>query len=70
MMRSLYSAVSGLQAHQIKMDVLANNIANVNTTGFKKGQVTFQDMLSQTLNDAQASTSSGGGINAQQIGMG
>jgi flagellar hook protein FlgE len=70
MMRALYAAVSGLQAHQVKMDVLANNIANVNTIGFKKGQVTFQDILSQTLNDAQAGTTASGGINAQQIGSG
>jgi flagellar hook protein FlgE len=61
MMRSLYSAVSGLQAHQIKMDVVGNNIANVNTIGFKKGQVTFQDMLSQTLNS---------GMNLKQVGTG
>lgn len=71
MMRSLYSGVSGLQAHQTMMDVVGNNIANVNTTGFKKGQVTFQDLLSQTINDAQAGTaSSTGGLNGQQIGTG
>ncbi|MGB9793141.1 MAG: flagellar basal body protein, partial [Thermacetogeniaceae bacterium] len=45
MMRSLFSAVSGLKAHQQRMDVIGNNIANVNTPGFKKSQVTFQDML-------------------------
>jgi len=71
MMRSLYAGVSGLQAHQVKMDVVGNNIANVNTTGFKKGQVTFQDMLSQTLNGAQAGTAGTiGGRNAQQVGSG
>lgn len=70
MMRSLYSAVAGLQVHQIKMDVLANNISNVNTTGFKKGQVTFQDMLSQTAKLAQEGADDIGGINAQQIGLG
>ncbi|MEA4924157.1 MAG: flagellar hook-basal body complex protein [Syntrophomonadaceae bacterium] len=72
MMRALYSGVSGLQTHQIKMDVVANNIANVNTTGFKKGQVTFQDMLSQTLSGGQAGVAADdvGGINPQQIGMG
>jgi flagellar hook protein FlgE len=71
MMRSLYSGVSGLQAHQIMMDVVANNISNVNTIGFKKGQVTFQDMLSQTISGAQAGTGSTvGGINTQQIGTG
>jgi len=71
MMRALFSGVSGLQTHQIKMDVLANNIANVNTVGFKKGQVTFQDMLSQNLMEGKAGTASTiGGTNAQQIGLG
>jgi len=72
MMRSLYAAVSGLQVHQSLMDVLSNNIANVNTTGFKKSTVTFQDMLSQTIQGAQAASTAGGigGINAQQIGLG
>lgn len=71
MMRCLYSGISGLQAHQVKMDVLANNIANVNTIGFKKGSVTFEDMLSQTIAGAQAGTASAiGGANPQQIGMG
>lgn len=70
MMRSLYSAVSGMQVHQIKMDVLSNNIANVNTVGFKKSQVTFQDMLYQTLKGAQEGTADYGGVNPQQIGLG
>lgn len=71
MMRSLYSAISGMQVHQIKMDVLANNIANVNTVGFKKGQVTFQDMLYQTIRGAQeGEADTSGGVNAQQIGLG
>jgi flagellar hook protein FlgE len=52
MMRSLWSGVSGLVNHQTRMDVLGNNIANVNTNGFKKGLVTFQDMLYQTLSGA------------------
>jgi flagellar hook protein FlgE len=47
MMRSLYSGVSGLQNHQIRMDVVGNNISNVNTTGFKRGRVNFQDLISQ-----------------------
>jgi len=47
MMRSLYSGVSGLRNHQIRMDVLGNNISNVNTYGFKKSRVSFQDILSQ-----------------------
>ncbi len=71
MMRSLYSGVSGLQTHQTKMDVVGNNIANVNTISFKKGQVTFEDMLSQTIGSAQAGTaSSSGGMNPMQIGTG
>ncbi len=71
MMRALYSGVSGLQVNQIKMDVIANNISNVNTVGFKKGQVTFQDMLSQTISGAQAgAASTTGGIAAQNIGLG
>lgn len=70
MMRSLYSAVSGLQNHQIRMDVIGNNISNVNTTGFKKGRVTFQDMLSQTMSGAARPTEDKGGINPKQIGLG
>jgi flagellar hook protein FlgE len=70
MMRSLYSGVSGLQNHQIRMDVVGNNIANVNTTGFKKGRVTFQDMLSQTMSGAARPTDTKGGINPKQIGLG
>ncbi|MFZ5754243.1 MAG: flagellar basal body protein, partial [Bacillota bacterium] len=52
MMRSLFAGVSGLKNHQTRMDVIGNNIANVNTVGFKKSRVTFQDMLSQTLRGA------------------
>lgn len=71
MMRSLYSGVSGMQAHQTMLDVVSNNIANVNTTGFKKGEVTFKDMLSQTISGATAGTASTtGGTNAAQIGTG
>ncbi len=70
MMRSLYAGVSGLQNHQTRMDVLGNNISNVNTTGFKKGRVTFQDMLSQTLSGAAKPTDEVGGVNPQQIGLG
>lgn len=71
MMRSLYSSVSGLQVHQTLMDVLSNNVANVNTTGFKKSTVTFQDMLSQMIQGAQGATTDGrGGTNAQQISLG
>jgi len=65
MMRSLFSGVSGLKNHQVKMDVLGNNIANVNTTGFKQSRVSFQDMLSQTLSGGTA-----GGVNPAQVGLG
>ncbi len=70
MMRSLCSGVSGLQNHQTRMDVLGNNIANVNTTGFKKGRVNFQDMLSQTLSGAARPTDEVGGVNPKQVGLG
>ena len=72
MMRSMYSAVSGLKTHQSKMDVIGNNIANVNTVAFKSSSVTFQDILYQTTSNASgANTATGvGGINAKQIGLG
>lgn len=71
MLRSLYSGVSGMRSFQTKMDVISNNIANANTTGFKSSSVRFQDMLSQTTANAQAPNAAGlGGINAQQIGLG
>ena len=71
MLRSLYSGVSGMKGFQTKMDVLANNIANVNTTSFKSSRVRFQDMLSQTVANAQGpSTGATGGINARQVGLG
>lgn len=70
MMRSLYAGVSGLQNHQTRMDVIGNNISNVNTTGFKKGRVNFQDMLSQTLSGAARPTDELGGVNPQQVGLG
>lgn len=70
MMRSMYSAVSGLRIHQSKMDTIGNNIANVNTVGFKKGQVTFQEVFSQVVRGASAPTGGMGGTNPQQIGMG
>lgn len=70
-MRSMFCGVSGLKNHQIRMDVLGNNIANVNTTGFKSSRVTFQDMLSQTLRGGTAPTTGGlGGINPAQVGLG
>lgn len=70
MIRSMYAAVSGLRSHQTMMDVVGNNIANVNTNGFKKSNVIFQDILSQTLNGSSAPTESLGGTNAAQIGLG
>jgi flagellar hook protein FlgE len=70
MMRSLYAGVSGLQNHQIRMDVIGNNISNVNTTGFKKGRVNFQDMLSQTMAGAARPTDEVGGVNPKQVGLG
>lgn len=70
MMRSLYSGVSGLQNHQIRMDVIGNNISNVNTIGFKRGRVNFHDMLSQGLQGAARPTDELGGVNPKQVGLG
>ena len=70
MMRSLFSGVTGLRNHQIKMDVIGNNIANVNTVGFKKSRVTFQDTLSQTMRGAAAPQGNRGGTNPMQVGLG
>ncbi len=70
MVRSMYTGVSGLRTHQTKMDVIANNIANVNTTGYKAAQVTFHDVISQTTAAASAPSESIGGMNARQIGLG
>ncbi|MBQ7453631.1 MAG: flagellar hook protein FlgE [Selenomonadaceae bacterium] len=70
MMRSLFSGVSGLKSHQTRMDVIGNNIANVNTIGFKSSRTTFSDMLSQLQNAASAPTDNRGGINPKQIGLG
>ncbi|EAL5359251.1 flagellar hook protein FlgE [Campylobacter jejuni] len=70
MMRSLWSGVSGLQAHQVAMDVEGNNIANVNTTGFKYSRADFGTMFSQTVKIATAPTDGRGGSNPLQIGLG
>lgn len=72
MMRSMFSGVSGLRAHQTRMDVIGNNVANVNTVGFKSGRVTFQEVFSQTLRGAGAPDSSTGrgGMNPMQVGLG
>lgn len=70
MMRSLYSGITGLRNHQTRMDIIGNNIANVNTVGFKASRVVFQELFSQTLQGASAPTTQGGGLNPRQIGLG
>lgn len=70
MLRSLYSAVSGMKAHQTKLDVIGNNIANVNTYGFKSSRARFQDVFYQTLQNATGGTNNKGGTNASQVGYG
>ena len=71
MLRSLFTGISGLRAHQMMMDVTGNNIANVNTTGFKGSQVTFQDTFSQLLEGAAAPQDANqGGTNPSQVGLG
>lgn len=70
MMRSMFAGVSGLRNHQIRMDVIGNNIANVNTIGFKSSRVSFQDTLNQMLRGASAPQGERGGINPLQVGLG
>jgi flagellar hook protein FlgE len=70
MMRSLYSGVSGLQNHQTRMDVIGNNISNVNTTGFKRNRVNFQDLIYQQLGAAARPTEDVGGVNPKEVGLG
>ncbi len=70
MLKSLFSGVSGLQSHQVAMDVESNNIANVNTTGFKYSRANFSDLLAQTKSIATAPQGALGGKNAVQIGLG
>lgn len=74
MMRSLFSAVSGLRTHQTRMDIIGNNIANVNTPGYKSSRVTFQEVFSQTLRGASSPSASSetekGGTNPLQVGLG
>lgn len=72
MMRSMFSGVSGLKTHQTKMDVIGNNIANVNTTGYKSASITFSDLMYQTTSKASGPNAATGraGINARQIGLG
>ena len=70
MLRSLFSAISGLRNHQTMIDTVGNNIANVNTTGYKSERVTFADVVSQTVRGATAPTATMGGQNPMQVGLG
>ena len=70
MMRSLWSGVTGLQAHQIAMDVEGNNIANVNTVGFKYSRANFDDLIYQTSRIATGPQNRHGGVNSMQVGLG
>lgn len=70
MLRSLYSGVTGMKNFQTKLDVIGNNIANVNTYGFKKGRATFSDLISQTTAGATKPSDTTGGINPKQVGLG
>src|SRR3546814_7406466 len=70
MLRSMFAGVSGLRSHQTMVDVVGNNIANVNTTGYKSSSVVFQDLLSQVLNGAGAPDAMNGGTNPAAVGLG
>lgn len=70
MLRSLYASISGLRNSQIRMDTIGNNIANVNTVGFKSSRVTFEESLSQMLQGASRGVDGGGGTNPMQVGLG
>lgn len=70
MLRSLFSGVAGLKAHQTKMDVIGNNIANVNTYGFKSSRTTFRDMYYQTISASSSASGTRSGSNASQVGYG
>ncbi len=70
MLRSMNSAISGLRAHQTKLDVTGNNIANVNTVGYKSSQTVFEDTLSQLMRNGSAPTDNAGGTNPAQVGLG
>jgi flagellar hook protein FlgE len=69
-LRSMNSAISGLRAHQTKLDVTGNNIANVNTVGYKASQTVFEDTLSQVMRNGSAPTAQAGGTNPAQVGLG
>jgi flagellar hook protein FlgE len=66
----MYSGISGMKNFQVKLDVIGNNIANVNTYGFKKGRTTFKDLVSQQIAGASAPTAARGGVNPKQVGLG
>ena len=70
MMRSLFAGVSGLRNHQIRMDVIGNNIANINTVGFKAGRVNFKEIMAITLRGATRPTDTNGGTDPLQVGLG
>ncbi len=70
MLRSMYSGVAGLKTHQVRMDVIGNNIANVNTTAYKSSSIQFSDVMYQTSQNASGATETTGGINAKQVGLG
>ncbi|WP_025785042.1 flagellar basal body rod protein FlgG [Sporosarcina sp. D27] len=70
MLRSMYSGISGLKNFQTKLDVIGNNIANVNTYGFKKGRTVFKDLYSQTVAGASGPAGARGGVNPKQVGLG
>lgn len=70
MMRSMYAAVAGLRTHQTRMDVIGDNIANVNTPGFKRSRATFQDIFYQTIRGGALGNDTRGGTNPQQVGLG
>ncbi|MBX4259202.1 flagellar hook-basal body complex protein [Clostridium estertheticum] len=70
MLRSLYAGISGMKVNQQKLDVIANNIANVGTTAFKSSRVRFQDMVSQSISESSSSSTNTGGVNGRQIGLG
>lgn len=70
MLQAMYSGISAIEAQQTAMDVIGSNIANVNTTAYKSGRVTFEDQLSQTIQGASSPTKNNGGTNPQQVGLG
>ncbi|MEK4698882.1 flagellar hook-basal body complex protein [Solibacillus sp. FSL R7-0668] len=70
MLRSMYSGISGMKNFQTKLDVIGNNIANVNTYGFKKERTVFKDLISQTQSGASGPSATRGGVNAIQVGLG